>query len=172
MTRLSIDPVLQTLRHFPDSFAVEYSTVGDSLPAHLFILTWSELLTVNCIVSVQYAITFVFKSLSFVLSRLKYCNSLLAGLPKNLIEMLQRSLWYNRNGWLGVKHQVICMLQRIQSNAACLLLQCSSFDHASPLLESLHWLSVSKQWYYKRSCLCLYLYFECKRLVLIEERRR
>ena len=36
-----LHPVLQTLRHFPDSFAVEYSTVGDSLPAHLFMLTWS-----------------------------------------------------------------------------------------------------------------------------------
>ena len=104
-----------------------HSTVGDSLPAHLFMLTWSELLTLNCIISAQYAITFVFKPLNFVLSRLNYCNSLLAGLPKNLIEMLQRSLWYNRNGWLGVKHQVTYMLQRIQSNAASLLLQSSSF---------------------------------------------
>ena len=174
MTRLKhwsyLHPGFRTLCRFPDSFAVEYSTAGGSLPAHLSMLT--ELLALNCIVSAQYAITFVFKPLNFVLSRLNYCNLLLAGLPKNLVEMLQRSLWYNRNGWLGVKHQVIYMLRRIQSNAACLLLQTSSFDHASLLLESLHWLPVWKQCDYKHSSLCLYLYIECKRLALIEEGRR
>ena len=46
---------------FPDSFVVEDSTVGVSLPAHVSMLTWSELLTLNCVVSAQYAITFLFK---------------------------------------------------------------------------------------------------------------
>ena len=66
---------------------------------------------------------------AFVLSRLDYCNSLLAGVPNYLIDRLQR----------------------IQNNAARLVCRASKFDHVTPLLHSLHWLSVSKRISYKVS---------------------
>ena len=69
---------------------------------------------------------------SFVLSRFDYCNSLLAGLPEN---RLDRS-------------------QRVQNNAARLVLGRRRRDHAKPLLRSLHWLSVRARIEYKISTLC------------------
>ena len=64
---------------------------------------------------------------AFVLSRIDYCNSLLAGAPKTLI---------NR-------------LQRVQNNAARMIYKSSKFDHISPLLNSLHWLPVQDRIDYK-----------------------
>ena len=69
---------------------------------------------------------------SFVLSRLDYCNSLLAGLPENRLDRLQR----------------------VQNNAARLVLGRRGRDHAKPLLRSLHWLSVRARIEYKISTLC------------------
>ena len=53
---------------------------------------------------------------AFVLSRIDYCNSLLAGLPKYQLDRLQR----------------------IQNNAARLILRSSKSEHVTPLLRSLH----------------------------------
>ena len=69
---------------------------------------------------------------SFVLSRLDYCNSLLAGLPENRLDRLQR----------------------VQNNAARLVLGRRGRDHAKPLLRSLHWLPVRARIEYKISTLC------------------
>ena len=69
---------------------------------------------------------------SFVLSRLDYCNSLLAGLPENKLDRLQR----------------------VQNNAARLVLGRRGRDHAKPLLRSLHWLPVRARIEYKISTLC------------------
>ena len=69
---------------------------------------------------------------SFVLSRLDYCNSLLAGLPKNRLDRLQR----------------------VQNNAARLVLGRRGRDHAKPLLRSLHWLPARARIEYKTSTLC------------------
>ena len=55
---------------------------------------------------------------AFVLSRLDYCNSLLFGCPQCLLNKLQK----------------------VQNNAARLVLRVSKTDHISPLLASLHWL--------------------------------
>ena len=66
---------------------------------------------------------------AFVLSRVDYCNSLLAGLPKYLLDRLQR----------------------IQNNAARLICKASRSDHISPLLHSLHWLPISDRINYKLS---------------------
>ncbi|KAK3530038.1 hypothetical protein QTP86_009959 [Hemibagrus guttatus] len=55
---------------------------------------------------------------SLVISRLDYCNSLLAGLPLN----------------------AICPLQMIQNAAAQLVFNSPKFSHTTPLLRSLHWL--------------------------------
>ena len=68
---------------------------------------------------------------AFVFSKLDYCNSLLAGLPKHLIHRLQR----------------------IQNNAARLVCRSSKFEHVSPLLRSLHWLPISNRIDYKISSL-------------------
>ena len=57
---------------------------------------------------------------AFVLSRLDYCNALLAGSQKHLTEKLLK----------------------VQNHAARLVSRCSKFDHVTPLLHSLHWLPV------------------------------
>ena len=53
---------------------------------------------------------------AFVLSRIDYCNSLLAGCPKQLIHKLQT----------------------VQNNAARLICRTPKFDHISPVLHTLH----------------------------------
>ena len=68
---------------------------------------------------------------ALVLSRIDYCNSLLAGLPKYQLDRLQK----------------------IQNNAARLIFRSSRSEHASSLLYSLHWLSISNRIDYKLSSL-------------------
>ena len=64
---------------------------------------------------------------SFVLSRLDYCNSLLSGSSLSLTDRLQK----------------------VQNNAARLILKGRKFDHVTPLLQSLHWLPVVARIQYK-----------------------
>ena len=68
---------------------------------------------------------------SFVLPRLDYCNATLAGLPAT---------------------QFAC-LQRIQNNAARLVLQKSKRQHATPFLKQLHWLPIQTRIDYKLATL-------------------
>ena len=68
---------------------------------------------------------------SFVLSKLDYCNAALAGLPATHI----------------------ARLQRIQNNAARLVLQKSKRQHVTPLLKQLHWLPIQTRIDYKLATL-------------------
>jgi len=70
---------------------------------------------------------------AFVISRLDYYNSILAGLPKDLISQLQR----------------------VQNSAARLVLGLQPRDHIKPALLELHWLPVHLRIEYK---LCLLMH--------------
>ena len=74
-------------------------------------------------------------AVSFVLTRLDYCNSLLAGLPDNKLNKLQR----------------------IQNHAARKVLRKPSHVSATSLLRTLRWLPVKVRIQYKIACLC----FQC-----------
>ena len=69
---------------------------------------------------------------AFVLCRLDYCNSLLSGCPKHLLEKLQK----------------------VQNSAARLVLKAHKRDHVSPLLRTHHWLPIQARIKYKLSTLC------------------
>ena len=64
---------------------------------------------------------------SLVLSRLDYCNSLLSGIPKQLIDKLQK----------------------VQNCSAQLIFKTSKCTHVSPLLAKLHWLPIAQRIDYK-----------------------
>ena len=75
-------------------------------------------------------------AVSLILFRLDYCNSLLAGIPDNKLNKLQR----------------------IQNHAARLVLRTSRHTRASGLLRTLHWLPVKARIFQcKIACLC----FQC-----------
>ena len=69
---------------------------------------------------------------AFILSSLDYCNSLLSGCPRSLI----------------------LRLQKVQNNAARLILGISKREHISPYLASLHWLPIDSRIKYKLACIC------------------
>ena len=65
-------------------------------------------------------------------SRLDYCNSLLSGCPKHLIDKLQR----------------------VQNASARLIYRVKKSHNIQPLLKSLHWLPIACRTQYKLSTLC------------------
>ncbi|MEO1006360.1 MAG: reverse transcriptase family protein [Cyanobacteria bacterium J06638_38] len=60
---------------------------------------------------------------AFITSRLDYCNSMLYGIPDNLL----------------------CHLQRLQNTAARLVTRTRKHEHITPVLHSLHWLPVRQR---------------------------
>ena len=72
---------------------------------------------------------------SLILSKLDYCNALLAGVTKDKLSKLQM----------------------IQNNAARLITKKRKSEHVTPLLKQLHWLPVEQRIVYKISLLC----FKC-----------
>ena len=69
---------------------------------------------------------------SLVISRLDYCNVLLAGLPQNLLDRIQK----------------------VFNCAARLIFKSSKRDHITPLLSRLHWLPVDQRINYKLGVIC------------------
>ena len=63
----------------------------------------------------------------FVISRLDYCNSLLYGIPEELLDKLQR----------------------VQNAAARLIYGLNKFDHVTDILKALHWLPIRYRIQYK-----------------------
>ena len=74
---------------------------------------------------------------AFVLSSFDYCNSLLSGCPKHLLEKLQK----------------------VENSAAKLVLKAHKRDHVSLLLRTLHWLPIQARIEYKLSTLCHSFFF-------------
>ena len=88
-------------------------------------------------ISCDTAITEVTKTLvtSLVLSRLDYCNDVLAGTSKKFLSRLQV----------------------VQNNAARLILKKKNSTSATPLLKELHWLPIAQRIDY----ICALLCFKC-----------
>ena len=70
--------------------------------------------------------------ISLVISKMDYCNSLLAGIPQYLLDKLQR----------------------VQNCAAKVCLRKRKSDHVTPLLKALHWLPVKDRIDYKIATIC------------------
>ena len=69
---------------------------------------------------------------AFVLSKLDYCNSLLSGSSKHLLDKLQK----------------------VQNSAARLVFKACKHEHIKPLLQKLHWLQIVSRIQYEVGTLC------------------
>ena len=69
---------------------------------------------------------------AFILSRLDYCNCLLASCPQFLIDRLQK----------------------VQNADARLIRRAKKLKHVQPIIQSLHWLPIRARIQYKMSTLC------------------
>jgi len=74
-----------------------------------------------------WAVSLITLACSLILSRIDYCNAVLHGAPS-----------YS-----------ITKLQRVQNNAAQIVLEAPRWSHVSPLLRTLHWLPVKQRIDYK-----------------------
>jgi len=83
---------------------------------------------------------------AFVLSRLDYCNALLAELPAS----------------------TLTPLQRVMNAAARLVCHLSSRDHKTPALHSLHWLPIKQRIQFKL-CLLVHLAINGKAPIYLTE---
>ena len=141
---------MSTALSIPDSFDIDNASVpfsdtvknlGVTLDCHLSLKTHVlnlvrtanfELRRIGSIRSLLTTEATATLVSAFILSRLDYCNSLLSGCPRSLI----------------------LRLQKVQNNAARLILRISKREHISPHLASLHWLPIDSRTKYKLACIC------------------
>ena len=113
-----------------------YTVASDmSLNKHVSLICRSAFYELHRISLIRpYLTTQLTKTLicALVLSRLDYCNALLAGCPDYLIEKIQK----------------------VQNSAARLVFKAKKRDHVTPLLKDLHWLPIQQRIKYKLSTLC------------------
>ena len=138
-TSLSIFIFLETFHHFLPW--LDYSWLSQHTPSlilpgilelKIFQTAYFELKCISLIcrfLTEDAAQTLV---TSYILSWLNYCNCLLMGTPNSVTQPLHK----------------------IQNSAARLVLLAPCHQHSAPLLEKLHWLSISKCIKYKVACMC------------------
>ena len=102
------------------------------VPSHCFFAFSCQLLRLSLMAGKAPTVINHTTNNDFILSRLDYCNSLLAGLPNDKLQKLQR----------------------IQNSAARLVLGRSKYDHATPMLRELHWLPIKARIEYKLALTC------------------
>jgi hypothetical protein len=142
-------PRISTSLQLPDSITIGNATVPYSDSVKNLGVTLDSHLTMHAqILSIVRAVNYELRRIgsirhylseqatqtlvsAFILSRLDYCNALLYGCPQYLL---------NR-------------LQKLQNNAARLILRVRKRDHISPHLQALHWLPIESRIKYKIACL-------------------
>ena len=86
---------------------------------------------------------------SLILSRLDCCSSILSGLPSSSLSKYVGVLHpFNRCGDIRATSS-LNQLQKVQNNAARLVLRKRKSDSVTPLLEKLHWLPAEARIHYK-----------------------
>ena len=105
-----------------------------SMEKHVTNICRSAYMEIRRISNIRHYLTIDTKHLlcAFVLSKLDYCNSLLSGFPKHLLDKLQK----------------------VQNSAARLVFKARKHEHIKPLLQKLHWLPVVSGIQYKVATLC------------------
>ena len=150
---LRVSPPSEDLSSLPSSVAIGNTSISFSscvrdlgffldkdlsLKYHITKTCQSAYLEIRRISSIRHFLTIdATKTLvsACILSRLDYCNSLLAGCPKKDIKPLQQ----------------------VQNSAARLIFKARKSEHITPLLQDLHWLPIEHRIQYKISCLCFHI---------------
>ena len=106
-----------------------------SLDKHISLVCRSAYFELHRISSIRKFLTIQITNTlicAFVLSKLDYCNSLLANCPQNLLDKLQK----------------------VQNAAVRLIFQVKKTEHITPLMKKLHWLPIHQRIKYKLACHC------------------
>ena len=100
-----------------------------TMEKHVTNICRSAYIEIRRISNIRHYLTIDTKHLlcAFVLSKLDYCNSLLSGSPKRLLDKLQK----------------------VQNSADRLVFEARKHEHIKPLLQKLHWLPVVSRTQYK-----------------------
>ena len=133
-------PISITIGNTPIPFKLSMKNLGFTLDchltmnAHVFNIARTCYIELRCLASISRFLTSTASATlvsAFVLSRIDYCNSLL----------------------FGSTHNVTSYLQRIQNNAARVILRLPKSSSITTHLRSLHWLPFKVKSTYEIACL-------------------